>query len=80
MLYHPISLRGICIGSLMKNTVGGRESVKGMGKVLMSIITTESRNRNTKLIFNFIIKGLKIWKITQNDFLLWSTMYIENNH
>jgi len=55
----PHFVMGLCTGGLTKNTMGIHESLKRMEKVFTSIITTENTNRKTKLIFNFIIKGLK---------------------
>jgi len=37
-----------------------REFLKRMGEVFTSVITTKSTNKNTKLIFNFIIVSLEI--------------------
>ena len=63
----------------MKNTMGGHESLKGMEKVLTSIIIAKSTIRNTKMIFNYY-KKIEIWKTTQNNFSLKIINFIENNH
>jgi len=40
-----------------EKTMKGNESLKGMEKVFMSIITMENTIKSTKDIFNFIIRN-----------------------
>jgi len=59
-LNNPIVLRRICAGGLMKNIVWRDKSLTRMRKILTNIVIMKCLNKNTKLIFNFCVKRLKI--------------------